>query len=125
MDDTIINFDYTEADNLDIFELEIINTAKQAVHNRSQVFSGQTFVITGKLQFYKNRDALVKEIEGYGGKVVNTVTKNTTYLINNDINSTSSKNKTAKLLNIPIITEEEFHHKLTAALVEDVFVTAS
>ena len=125
INDSIIHFDYTEADNLDIFELEILNSAKKTVHNNSQVLSGQTFVITGKLHIYKNRDTLVKEIEGYGGKVVNTVSKNTTYLINNDIASTSSKNKTAKSLGIPIISEEDFHKQLLAALVEDVFVSAS
>lgn len=125
INDSILNFDYTEADNLDTFELMIINTVTPSAHNSSQVLQGKTFVITGKLQYYKNRDALVKDIESYGGKVVGTVTKNTGYLINNDINSASSKNKTAKQLNIPIITEEEFHQKLTAALVEDVFVTAS
>ena len=106
INDNILSFDYTEADALDIFELNIVNNIKSNTHTMSQVLKGQTFVITGRLQFYKNRDTLVKEIEHYGGKVVNTVTKNTTYLINNDINSTSSKNKTAKQLNIPIITEE-------------------
>ena len=89
-----------------LFWDHIVNNIQSNTHTVSQVLKGQTFVITGRLQFYKNRDTLVKEIEHYGGKVVNTVTKNTTYLINNDINSTSSKNKTAKQLNIPIITEE-------------------
>ena len=57
---------------------------------------------------YKNRDALKAEIEACGGKVSGSVTKNTDYLINNDINSTTAKNKTAKELGVPIITEEDF-----------------
>ena len=60
------------------------------------------------MSIYKNRAALQADIEKYGGKVVGTVSKNTSYLINNDVNSTSSKNVTAKKLNIPIITEQDF-----------------
>ena len=106
INDSILHFNYDEADKLDACELTIINTATEPIHHSDQVLQGKTFVITGKLQYYKNRDLLVKDIEHYGGKVVNTVTKNTNYLINNDRNSTSSKNKAAKQLNIPIITEE-------------------
>ena len=67
-----------------------------------------TFVITGSLNEYKNREELIKQIEVLGGKVTSSVSKNTNYLINNDISSNSSKNKTAKELNIPIITENQF-----------------
>ena len=67
-----------------------------------------TFVITGSLNEYKNREELIKQIEELGGKVTSSVSKNTNYLINNDISSNSSKNKTAKELNIPIITENQF-----------------
>ena len=69
------------------------------------------FVITGKLHQFKNRDAMKSIIEQHGGKVVDSVTKNTSYLINNDIESTSSKNQTAKKLGIPIISEQEFLEK--------------
>ena len=69
---------------------------------------GLTFVITGNLTQYENRNELVKVIEDMGGKVVNSVSNKTSYLINNDINSNSTKNKTAKQLNIKIITEEQF-----------------
>jgi len=69
---------------------------------------GLTFVITGKLNHYSNRNELVSVIESNGGKVADSVSNNTNYLINNDIESTSSKNKKAKSLNIPIITEEDF-----------------
>ena len=68
-------------------------------------------VITGKLQHFKNRDAFKECIEAHGGKVVDTVSKNTTYLVNNDVNSSSSKNQTAKKLGIPILSEQEFLEK--------------
>ena len=68
----------------------------------------QVFVITGKLSHFKNRDAIKDKIESLGGKVSGSVSKNTHYLINNDVNSTSSKNQTAKSLNIPILSEADF-----------------
>ena len=67
-----------------------------------------TFCITGKVHIWKNRDELSKEIEKLGGKVTGSVSKNTNYLINNDIESTTEKNIKAKSLNIPILTEEDF-----------------
>lgn len=70
--------------------------------------AGKTFVITGSLSHYKNRDELKAEIEKFGGKVAGSISKSTTYLINNDIESTSSKNKKARELGISIISEEEF-----------------
>ena len=70
--------------------------------------TGKTFVITGSLHVYKNRDELTKEIKLHGGKVGSSVTSKTDCLINNDITSNSSKNKKAKTLGIPIITEKEF-----------------
>ena len=70
--------------------------------------AGKSFVITGKLQHYKNRNELVKAIEDNGGHVASAVTKNTDYLINNDVESTSGKNKKARELGINIISEEEF-----------------
>lgn len=72
---------------------------------------GLTFVITGSLNTYENRDALKEVIESLGGKVAGSVSSKTSFLINNDILSNSSKNKTAKSLNIPIITEEDFNNK--------------
>ena len=71
--------------------------------------SGMNFVITGSLNTYTNRNALVAVIEQNGGNVQSGVTAATTYLINNDINSSSSKNKKAKQLGIQIITEEQFN----------------
>lgn len=70
--------------------------------------SGKTFVITGTLNHFENRDALCNLIVENGGKTSGSVSKNTSYLINNDVSSTSGKNKKAKELNIPIISEEEF-----------------
>ena len=70
--------------------------------------SGKIFVITGKLTHFKNRDEIKSRIEALGGKVTGSVSKNTNYLINNDVNSTSSKNATAKSLGIPILSEDDF-----------------
>lgn len=70
--------------------------------------NGMVFVITGKVTLYKNRNELKKEIESLGGKVTGSVTSKTDYLINNDVNSNSSKNKKAKELGIPIIGEKDF-----------------
>lgn len=69
--------------------------------------SGKTFVITGSLNYFTNRDEIKEKIEQLGGKVSGSVSAKTNYLVNNDINSTSSKNKKAKSLNIPIISEDE------------------
>ena len=76
--------------------------------SQSNTLEGKTIVITGSLTCFKNRQALVDVIEQNGGKVVSSVSNKTDYLINNDINSSSSKNKKAKSLDIPIITEEDF-----------------
>ena len=68
--------------------------------------AGKTFVITGSLNHYENREALKAEIEKAGGKVAGSVSAKTSYLINNDINSTSGKNKKARELGIEIIDED-------------------
>ena len=68
--------------------------------------AGMTFVITGTLNHFENRDVLKKELESRGAKVSGSVSAKTNFLINNDIDSTSSKNKKAKQLNIPIVDEE-------------------
>ena len=65
-----------------------------------------TFVVTGKVNKFANRNAIKDEIESRGGKVAGSVSKNTNYLVNNDVNSTSSKNKKAQQLGIPIIDED-------------------
>lgn len=68
--------------------------------------TGMTFVVTGKVNKFANRNAIKDEIESRGGKVAGSVSKNTNYLVNNDVNSTSSKNKKAQQLGIPIIDED-------------------
>lgn len=73
--------------------------------------AGLTFVITGDVHHYKNRNELKAYIESQGGKVASAVSGSTSYLINNDVTSTSGKNKKAKELNIPIISEDEFISK--------------
>ena len=70
--------------------------------------TGKTFVITGSVHVYKNRDEFKASVEARGGKVAGSVSKNTDFLVNNDINSTSGKNAKAKSLGVPIISEEEF-----------------
>lgn len=71
-------------------------------------FNGLSFVITGSVEHFKNRNEIKELIEDGGGKVTGSITNKTNYLINNDINSTTTKNKKAKELGIPIITETEF-----------------
>lgn len=83
-------------------------TDKPKEQNKDLPLSGKTFVITGTLNNYANRDEMVAFIEANGGKVSGSVSKNTDYLINNDVTSTSGKNKKAKDLGIPIVSEEEF-----------------
>lgn len=72
------------------------------------ILSGKTFVITGSVNHFKNRAELQAKIEELGGKATGSVTKKTSYLINNDVESTSGKNKKAKELGVPIISEDEF-----------------
>lgn len=87
------------------FKFESPNIVLDEIPNTLQ---GKTFVVTGSVHHYKNRDELKADIVTHGGTVVGSVSSKTSYLINNDINSASSKNQKAKSLNIPIISEEEF-----------------
>ena len=103
MDSAIIHFDYTEAKRLANF-LVIKDYKEEAA--QIQTLKGMTFVVTGKLKTFKNRSELKSYVESLGGKVTDSITSKTNYLVNNDINSTSSKNQKAKSLDIPIITEE-------------------
>ena len=100
------HFDYSEMDELSkilILENHIINNK---IINNS--LKRKTIVITGKLTNFKNRNELKSVIEKNGGKVVGSISSKTDILINNDVNSTSSKNKTAQKLGIPIISETDF-----------------
>ena len=86
-------------------ELTIENEAE---NTEAAIFAGMTFVITGSVQHFASRKELQAFIEARGGKATSSVTAKTTYLINNDVTSNSSKNKKAKELGIPIISEQDF-----------------
>lgn len=106
--DTFVNFFAKESNKkiaLDVLKEIQFEPEKEMA---AQIFDGKTFVITGSLTKYENRNALKEEIEQLGGKVSGSVSSKTSYLINNDNTSNSSKNKKARELNIPVITEEEF-----------------
>lgn len=99
---------YANKDTLEmVWELSTCLEFQTANKSENNSLDGKTFVITGKLNSLSNRDAAKDAIESHGGKVAGSVSKNTDYLVNNDILSTSGKNKKAKQLNVPIITEEE------------------
>lgn len=88
--------------------LKWIQFEKKEETNEQQIFEGKTFVITGSLNHFENRKQLQERIEELGGKATGSVSKKTDYLINNDKESSSSKNKKAKELEIPILSEEDF-----------------
>ena len=91
-----------------ILKIVSFNTVEISEETENSNINGKTFVITGDLNNFTNRKELQNKIESLGGKVTGRDTKKTNYLINNDILSESSKNKKAKELGIPIITEEDF-----------------
>lgn len=95
-------------DLLDYVEVEdYVDTSQTGISDNNKVRS-KIFVVTGDVNHYKNRKELQAHIESLGGKVTSSVSSKTDYLINNDISSTSNKNKKAKELGIPIITEDDF-----------------
>ena len=107
MNKAIHNFDYSEFDNIAKHYLNFNHKDKEEQNNENSL-EGLTFVITGKLKFFKNRDMLKELIENLGGVVSSSVTSKTDYLINNDVMSNTAKNVAAQRLNKPIVTEEEF-----------------
>ena len=102
---SIWSFDFTEADKLYACLLEVVSPTDEAA---AAILTGQSVCITGTLKLHKNRSELQSRIEAAGGKVVSSVSSKTNWLINNNVNSTSSKNVNAQKLGVPIITEEEF-----------------
>ena len=94
----------------ELFErlLKEVKIPKEEVQAGAQVFENLNFVITGSVEHFSNRNEVKEVIESRGGKVTGSVTLKTNYLINNDVQSASSKNKKARELGIPIISEEEF-----------------
>lgn len=112
MNDSLHRFNYSQADDLAYKILDVHNSLWVDPQGTTPIIkfsevNGKTFVITGAVRQFQNRDEVKAAIETHGGKVTASVSKNTDYLINNDINSTSSKNIKAKQLGIPIITEEQ------------------
>ncbi len=100
---------FAKTDNINMIEdLLSVLTIDESFEEAGDKLAGKTFVITGSLEHFENRDAAKAKIEELGGKTVGSVSSKTDYLINNDISSGSGKNKKAKELGIPIITEEEF-----------------
>ena len=88
--------------------LQLLTIKEESKAGEEAIFAGKTFVITGSLEHFSNRKALVEVIEQKGGKVASTVSAKTSFLINNDAASNSSKNKKAKELGVSILTEQEF-----------------
>ena len=115
------DFGYIMNNNIHNYDFEIMDDVaakmifqKDPNENKTQLLTGKQFCITGKVYKWNNRDSLKQWIENHGGKVTGSVTSKTDYLINNDTESTTAKNLTAKKLNIPIISETDF-----LALIDD------
>ena len=101
---------FADAEHRELFEklLKEVKLPEGQEDVGEQTFAGMNFVITGSVEHFANRNEVKALIESKGGKVTGSVTSKTNYLINNNVESTSSKNKKAKDLGIPIITEEDF-----------------
>lgn len=99
-------------DTNNVMIIEKLMSLCNVIDNNNSVstlsLQGLNFVITGSLEYYSSRDVIKEVIESNGGKVSGSVSSKTNYLINNDVNSSSSKNKKARELNVPIISEYEF-----------------
>ncbi len=106
--DTIVSY-FADSNNVRILRelLKEVTLVKEE-KTMEQDLAGKTFVITGSLNSFANREELKQLIEDRGGKVAGSVSAKTSYLINNDVESSSSKNKKAKSLGVPIISEEDF-----------------
>lgn len=107
--DTFASYFENEKNKEEFYKLlQEMHIEKAPDNQNNQILTGKVFVITGSLEHFENRNQLKERIEQLGGKVTGSVTGKTSYLINNDSNSTSSKNKTAAKLGVPVITENEF-----------------
>ena len=110
----LVNYFHKEENNQKLdYLMQHLHIQQEEIKSQ-QIFAGMNFVITGSLNHFSNRNEAKNLIESLGGKVTGSVTGKTTYLINNDTASNSSKNKKARELGIPILSEEEFL-KLTQA----------
>ncbi|GAA6377479.1 NAD-dependent DNA ligase LigA [Firmicutes bacterium i23-0019-B6] len=100
---------FADEKHRELFEKLLLEvTIPKEEQTTEQKFTGINFVITGSVHHFANRAEVKEEIEKRGGKVTGSVTSKTNYLINNDVESTSSKNKKARELGVPIISEDEF-----------------
>lgn len=101
---------FSEKENRDLFLrlLDEVEIPEEETSEEDLLFQNLNFVVTGSVEHFANRREIKELIESKGGKVTGSVTSKTDYLINNDVQSTSSKNKKAKELGIPVISEEEF-----------------
>ncbi len=101
---------FSDEEHREVFSrlLDEVEIEQEELTEDSQKFAGVNFVITGSVEHFANRGEVKEEIERRGGKVTGSVTSKTNYLINNDLNSTSSKNRKARELGIPILSEEQF-----------------
>jgi len=107
--DTFTSYFENEKNKEEFYKLlQEMHIEKAPDNQNNQILTGKVFVITGSLEHFENRNQLKERIEQLGGKVTGSVTGKTSYLINNDSHSTSSKNKTAAKLGVPVITENEF-----------------
>ena len=113
-----VNFFADDAKRAEVEAVRREVTLDEEMAATADFFSGMTFVITGSLNHFDNRDALKAAIEQAGGKVAGSVSKKTSYLVNNDVNSTSGKNKKAKEVGVPIIDEETIKTWLETGVVE-------
>ena len=108
MNNNLLTFDYNDL-NLDYTINRFLSIKNKDKDSENVKFlDKKTFCITGKVYLFKNRNELQQDIESKGGRVVSSMSSKVDYLINNDINSTSNKNRIAKEFGIPIITEEDY-----------------
>lgn len=110
---------FSDETHRDIFKrlLQEVKLQKEEGEESAQIFENMNFVITGSVEHFANRREVKEIIESRGGKVTGSVTGKTNYLINNDVQSASSKNKKAKELNVPIISESQFLEMLETGTV--------
>lgn len=115
---TFVDYFSDEA-HRDLFKrlLQEVKLQKEAGEESAQIFENMNFVITGSVEHFASRREVKEIIESRGGKVTGSVTGKTNYLINNDVQSASSKNKKAKELNVPIISEAQFLEMLETGTV--------
>ena len=110
---------FSDETHRDLFKrlLQEVKLQKEEGEESAQIFENMNFVITGSVEHFANRREVKEIIESRGGKVTGSVTGKTNYLINNDVQSASSKNKKAKELNVPSISESQFLEMLETGTV--------